>query len=72
MTNPVTSKGTAPKIICQAAIIAGKGRPIAGIPFPDDNDNLERLSVAGFSNADQGFTNPFFATWDSAFQIEQM
>ncbi len=56
----------------QAAVIAGKGRPIAGVPFPDDDDNIERLSVAGFNNSDQAFTNPDFATWDSTFQIEQM
>ncbi len=55
----------------QAALIAGKGRPIAGVPFPDDDDNLERLSVGGFGS-DQPFTNPFFATWETAFQIEQM
>jgi hypothetical protein len=56
----------------QAAVIAGKSSPIAGIPFPDDTDNLERLSVAGYSNTDQPFTNPLFATWDTVFQIEQM
>lgn len=56
----------------QAAVSAGKARPIAGIPFPDDNDNLERLSVAGYINNDQAFTNPFFATWNTTFQIEQM
>jgi hypothetical protein len=56
----------------QAAVGAGKSRPIAGIPFPDDDENLERLSVAGFINNDQAFTNPFFATWNTTFQIEQM
>jgi hypothetical protein len=56
----------------QAAVIAGKSSPIAGVPFPDDTDNLERLSVAGFSNTDQPFTNPLFATWDTFFSIEQM
>lgn len=56
----------------QAAVSAGKSRPIAGVPFPDDTENLERLSVAGYVNTDQGFTNPFFATWNTTFQIEQM
>lgn len=56
----------------QAAIISGKSRPIAGVPFPDDVANLERKSVAGYSNTDQSFTNPLFGTWNSTFQIEQM
>lgn len=55
-----------------AAVSAGKYWPIAGVPFPDDTDNIERLSVGGFVNTDQAFTNPFFATWDTTFSIEQM
>jgi hypothetical protein len=55
-----------------AAVLAGRSWPTAGVPFPDDADNLERLSVGGFITADQAFTNPFFATWDTTFQIEQM
>ena len=56
----------------QASVIAGQSRPIAAIPFPDDVDNLERKSVAGYVNTGQQFTNPLFATWNTTFSIEQM
>ena len=56
----------------QASVIAGQSRPIAAIPFPDDVDNLERKSVAGYANTGQQFTNPLFATWNTTFSIEQM
>jgi hypothetical protein len=55
-----------------AAVIAGKGFPTAGVPFPDDAGNIERQSVGGFINTDQQFLNPNFATWDTSFSIEQM
>lgn len=69
LSDQVFSGASAP---FQAAVINGKSRPIAGVPFPDDTDNLERLSVAGYINTDQQFTNPFFATWNTTFQIESM
>ena len=68
-TDQVFSGTSAP---LQSAIIAGKARPIAGVPFPDDTDTVERLSVGGFINTDQAFANENFATWQTAFQIQQM
>lgn len=52
--------------------LVGKAWPTAGVPFPDDINNIERQAVGGFINTDQPYTNPLFATWESSFQIEQM
>jgi hypothetical protein len=54
------------------AAIQGKSSPSAVVPFPDDTYNLERTSVGGFFTSDGEFTNPFFATWDYTFQIDQI
>jgi hypothetical protein len=54
------------------ALVAGKSSPILIVPEPDDTANLERLSVWGLSTTDQAFTNPFFATWATAYQVDQL
>lgn len=56
----------------KVAVINGKSLPIIACPLPDDTNNLERTSVWGLSTADQQFSNPFFATWNTTFQIEQL
>ncbi len=55
-----------------AAVIAGRSFPILAAPLPDDTDNLERTAVWGLSTTDQEFANPFFATWATTYQIEQL
>lgn len=54
------------------ALINGKSSPIAILPLPDDIANLERTSVWGLTSQDQAFSNPFFATWQTAHQIDQL
>ena len=53
------------------ALIAGQTFPLAACMFPDDTANLERTSVWGLSSNQQPFSNPFFATWNTSFQIDQ-
>jgi len=55
-----------------AALINGRSSPIAVVPLPDETDNLSRTSVWGLSSHDQPFSNPFFATWATAYQIDQL
>ncbi len=55
-----------------AAVISGRSLPIAVVPMPDDVANLERTSVWGLSSHDQPFSNPFFATWQTSYQIDQL
>jgi len=54
------------------ALIAGKSSPIVVVPFPDDTGNLSRTSIWGLSSTDQQFSNPFFATWNTTFQVDQL
>ena len=58
--------------IFDAAVIAGRSFPILAAPLPDDIDNLERIAVWGTSTTDQEFANDFFATWHTAYQIDQL
>jgi hypothetical protein len=54
------------------ALIAGKSRPVAIVPFPDDTPNLERRALWGLISADQQFTNQFFGFYQTTFQVTQL
>jgi hypothetical protein len=55
-------------------VVQGQGNmPVAVVPFPDaDMPTITRTSVAGWGSSQQQFTNPFFATWQATFQVDQM
>lgn len=54
------------------AMIAGRSSPVVVAPQPDFTDSLERTAVWGLSTTDQEFSNPFFATWGTTYQIDQL
>ena len=54
------------------ALIAGQKLPVAVVPFPDDDVNIERRAVWGLLNTQQQFTNVFFGFYGTTFQIIQL
>jgi hypothetical protein len=54
------------------ALIAGQHLPVAVIPFPDDDVNIERRAVWGLISTQQQFTNQFFGMYSTTFQITQI
>ncbi len=54
------------------ALIAGQKLPIAIVPFPDDDANIERRAVWGLISTQQQFSNVFFGFYGTTFSVTQL
>lgn len=56
----------------ELALVKAKSQPLVVIPFPDDIDNLEKLTIYGLFSKEAEFTNRYHGIYYYSYRIEQI